>query len=198
MMYTVSDNVKYELVIKNSRFITIINKIGNLDDVNNVLNAIKLEYPGATHYCYAYIILDNKKANDDGEPSGTAGIPILKVLESNNLTNILVVVIRYFGGIKLGANGLIRAYTKCTSNAIKETTLKELIKGYNISLTFNYERQKEIDYLLRDTKINNKQYDNLITYNINIDNSLLDYLKNNNFDYQIIGEILIEKEKLNK
>ena len=197
-MYTIANNIKYELIIKNSKFITIINKVNNSEEINNSINNIKKEYPGATHYCYAYIIKDVKKASDDGEPSGTAGIPILKVLENNKLTNILVVIVRYFGGIKLGANGLIRAYTKCTSNAIKETILKKLVTGYNITLTFNYGRQKEIDYLLRDTKINNKQYNNLITYDIDIDTEQLDSLDKNNLDIKIIKEIQIEKEKLNK
>ena len=197
-MYTIANNTKYELIIKNSKFITIMNKIDNPSDINHILNNIKEEYPGATHYCYAYIINDTKKASDDGEPSGTAGIPILKVIENNNLTNIFIVIVRYFGGIKLGANGLIRAYTKCTSNAIKETTLKELTNGYNIELTFNYERQKEIDYLLRDIKINTKNYDSLITYNLDVTNDFLDTLNHNNLDIKIIKEKLIEKERLTK
>jgi len=197
-MYTITNNIKYELIIKNSKFIAIVNKINNINDINNRLNNIKKEYPNATHYCYAYIIDNNKKASDDGEPSGTAGIPILKVLENNNLTNILVIIIRYFGGIKLGANGLIRAYTKCTSNAIKEATLNELVSGYNIKITFNYMKQKEVDYLLKDQKINNKQYDNLITYNIDIEKEFIDVLNKNNLDIEIIKETLIEKEKLNK
>ena len=195
-MYTIANDTKYELIIKNSKFITIAFKITNVSNVNEKLNKIKLEYPGATHYCYAYIIDENKKVNDDGEPSGTAGMPILKVLENNNLTNILVVVIRYFGGIKLGANGLIRAYTKCASNVVKETSLKELVHGYNINVIFDYQKQKEVDYLLRDIKINSKQYDNLITYNIDIEKSFLDIIINNNFDYKVIKEVLIEKEKL--
>ena len=197
-MYTIRDNVKYELVIKNSKFITIINKVNDLNNINIMLDKIKLDYPGATHYSHAYRLGDIKKANDDGEPSGTAGIPILKVIEANGLTNILVVVVRYFGGIKLGANGLIRAYTKCTSNAIKETDIRELIDGYNIVICFNYQRQKDIDYLLRDTVINNKQYGDLITYDINIDDNLLNSLKNIGIDYKIIKKVLIEKEKLDK
>lgn len=194
-MYTIASNIKYELIIKNSKFITILNKIDNTDEINPLLTEIKQTFPGATHYCYAYIANGNKKSSDDGEPSGTAGIPILKVLESNNLTNILVVIVRYFGGIKLGANGLIRAYTKCTSNAIKETTLKELINGYNIKLTFDYNRQKEIDFLLRDTKINDKIYADTITYNLDIEANFIDTVKNNNLDYTIIKETLIEKER---
>lgn len=192
-MYTIANNYKYELIIKNSRFITNLYKINSLDDINKFLELVKEEYPGATHYCYGYVLDEIKKASDDGEPSGTAGVPILKVIESNNLTNVLIVVVRYFGGIKLGANGLIRAYTKCTANAIKEVNLKEVTPGVNVDITFNYDRIKEIDYLLKDIKINNKIFDNLITYNIDINLEFLKIIKNNNVNYSIIRDIKIEK-----
>ena len=191
-MYTIESNIKYELTIKNSKFITLLYKIGN-SNIDSIINKLKETYPDATHYCYAYIIDDIKKSSDDGEPSGTAGIPILKVLEANNLTNTLCVIIRYFGGIKLGANGLIRAYTKSCANAIKETTLKELVDGININIIFPYNRLKEIDYLLKDIKINSKSYDDLITYNLNIENNFLEIIKNNHIDYQIIKYLKIEK-----
>ena len=178
-MYTISNNHKY--------------KLNNENNINNILNEIKKEYPDATHYCYAYIINNIKKSSDDGEPSGTAGIPILKVLEANNLTNTMCIVVRYFGGIKLGANGLIRAYTKSVSNAIKEISLKELINGINIDITFEYNQVKEIDYLLKDIKINNKIFDSRITYNIDIEESFLDIIKNNNIEYKINEYIQIEK-----
>ncbi len=192
-MYTIKDNSVYELTIKNSKFITILYKINNKDEVRLFLENIKKEYPDATHYCYAYIIDNIKKASDDGEPSGTAGIPILKVLESNKINNILCIIIRYFGGIKLGANGLIRAYTKGVSNAIKENTLIELIDGYNINIIFSYERIKEIDYLFKDIKINNKDFKNNITYNIDIPISSLNIIENNHLEYQIIKPIKIAK-----
>lgn len=192
-MYTIDKNIKYELMIKNSRFITVLYKI-NTTDVENIINELKLIYPDATHYTYAYIVGNYKKSSDDGEPGGTAGIPILKVLESNNLTNILCVVIRYFGGIKLGANGLIRAYTKATANAIKEAKLNELIDGLNLNITFPYQESKNIDYLLKDIKINSKLFDDLITYNIDIDIPFLETIKNNNLKYQIIKDIKIEKK----
>ena len=191
-MYTIENNTKYELIIKNSKFITILFKINNNNIENNLLS-IKKEYPDATHYCYAYIVNDIKKSSDDGEPSGTAGVPILKVLENNNLTNILCVVIRYFGGIKLGANGLVRAYTKSCANAIKETNLKELVDGVNLTITFPYNRLKEIDYLLKDININSKRYDDLITYNIDIELSFLDIIKNNHLEYIINNYLKIEK-----
>ena len=191
-MYTIESNTQYELIIKNSKFITFLYKIDN-SCIDDILTKLKFTYPDATHYCYAYIIDNIKKASDDGEPSGTAGIPILKVLESNKLTNILCVVIRYFGGIKLGANGLIRAYTSSCANALKTTTIKELIDGVNINITFPYNRLKEIDYLLKDIKINSKNYDDIITYNINIDTTFLNTIVNNNIDYQIIKYLKIEK-----
>ena len=191
-MYTIDNNTTYELIIRNSKFITILYKI-DTPNIHDIISKLKATYPDATHYCYAYVIDDIKKASDDGEPSGTAGIPILKVLESNNLTNILCVVIRYFGGIKLGANGLIRAYTKVAANAIKEATLNELIDGLNVDIIFPYQESKNIDYLLKDIKINSKSFNDLITYNIDIDKSFLETIKNNNLKYQIIKDIKIEK-----
>lgn len=192
-MFTIKENSKYELIIKNSKFITLLYKINNTSDISKYLKEVKDEYKDATHHCYAYILNNDKKASDDGEPSGTAGVPILKVIENNQLTNILIIVVRYFGGIKLGANGLIRAYTKATANAIKENKIIELTKGINLNITFNYNRQKEIDYLLKDIKINNKKYDNNITYNIDIKEEELDIIINNNIEYEIIKKIDIEK-----
>jgi len=192
-MYTINEFTTYELIVKNSKFITILYKIDS-PNIQNILNELKVTYPDATHYTYAYITGNFKKSSDDGEPSGTAGIPILKVLESNHLTNILCVVIRYFGGIKLGANGLVRAYTKATANAIKETKLNELIDGLNLDITFSYQDSKNIDYLLKNIKINSKSFDNLITYNIDIETPFLEVIKKHNLKYQIIKEIKIEKK----
>lgn len=193
-MYTISNNSKYELIIKSSKFITLLYKINNEDIVKKILNNVKEIYPDATHYCYAYIIDNQKKSSDDGEPSKTAGLPILKVLENNQLNHILAIVVRYFGGIKLGANGLIRAYSKCTSNALKENAIKELIQGYNINITFHYQDIKKIDYLLKDIKINSKTFDNSITYNLDIPTTFLNIIINNNIPYQIIKDIYIEKQ----
>ena len=193
-MYTVDNQYKYELIVKNSRFITLIYKVNSVNDVMEFINKCRLEYPNATHYCYAYKILDYKKADDDGEPSGTAGMPILNVIDSNNLTNILIVVIRYFGGIKLGANGLIRAYTKSAANLVKEANLIELSSGYNITITFDYNRTKEIDYLLKNIKINSKEFSDKVIYNIDIPKLFLDSIINNHIEYVINKEILIQKE----
>lgn len=196
-MYTFSNNYKYELIIKNSKFITLLYKIDIEDKIYIILNDIKKEYPDATHYCYGYTINNVKKASDDGEPSGTAGIPILKVIDANNLTNVLVVVVRYFGGIKLGANGLIRAYTKSVANAIKEVNLKQLVNGFNVNIIFNYNQIKDIDYLLKDIDIIDKKFDDFVVYNCNISNDFISILESKNINYKINNEILIEKDILN-
>lgn len=191
-MHSIKNNIHNEIIIKNSRFICYLYKIKDITEVSNHLNNIKQIEKDATHYCYAYILNDIKKSSDDGEPSGTAGIPILKVLENNDLNNILAIVIRYFGGIKLGAGGLVRAYTKSVTNTLSLDNIINLTKGYNIDIEFNYNQIKEIDYILKDITINNKQFNNTIAYNIDIPISFLETIKLNKLNYSINKEILIE------
>lgn len=192
-MYTIKENSKYELIVKNSRFITLLYKISSWGDALDILDKVREEYPDATHYCYGFIADEVERCSDDGEPSGTAGMPILKVLKANNLNYILGIVIRYFGGIKLGAAGLIRAYSKGVANAIKENQLKELVKGINLDITFNWESLKQIDYLLKDVKINEKTFLDSIKYNIDIPDDLLEVIINKVNSYKIIKDIYIEK-----
>lgn len=192
-MYTIKENNINEIVIKNSRFITVLYKVNSIEDINKYLINIKNIYKDATHYCYAYILNNQKKCSDDNEPSKTAGIPIMQVLEKNNLNYILCIVIRYFGGIKLGSNGLIRAYSKSVSNCINNSILIELIKGYNIDLIFEYNNLNEINYLLKDQIILNKEFNELITYNLNIDTNLLNKLKEYKYNITNIKETIIEK-----
>ena len=165
-MYTINKEYKNELIIKNSRFITIFKPFNDNDDLSKVLDKVKEEYPEATHYTYAYITKTKEKAYDDNEPSKTAGMPILIVLKKQELVNVIAIVIRYFGGIKLGANGLIRAYAKGISNLIKEATLHNLVKGYNVKITINYEDTNQIDYLLKDTTVNSKNYLDKVIYDM--------------------------------
>lgn len=195
-MKTIKNNTYNETIIKNSRFICYLYKIKDINDINTILSNLKQEHKDATHHCYAYILDNLQKSSDDGEPGGTAGIPILKVLENNNLTNILAVVIRYFGGIKLGAGGLVRAYTKSTTNTLTNDNIIAIEEGYNINIEFNYNQIKEIDYLLKDIKINKKEFDNIITYNIDIPSNFLTKLKNNNIKHTIIKNIYIETNHL--
>lgn len=158
MKYEISNNIINEYVINKSRFICLLHKIYDTNDINNILNDIKKEYKGATHYCYAYVIDNMEKCSDDGEPGGTAGLPILNVLKKNNLTNILCVVVRYFGGIKLGAGGLVRAYSTSVSEALKLVSINEYIKFETIEVITNYENIKDLEYLLKDYEITDKKF----------------------------------------
>ena len=136
-MYVIDKDISNEIIIKNSKFITFLFKVETKSEIENKLELIKKTHPKATHYCYAYIIQNKEKASDNGEPSGTAGVPILNVLKKNNLSNILCVVIRYFGGIKLGAGGLVRAYSNSCSEAIKCTNIIKYVPILKIKIVIN-------------------------------------------------------------
>lgn len=197
-MLSIKNDVTSEYIINKSRFITKLIKVNNIFDVDKKIDEIKNEYKDATHYCYAYIINNVKRFNDDGEPSGTAGMPILNVLENNELNYVLCVVIRYFGGIKLGAGGLVRAYTKGVTKALEETNIIELTKGLCLDIYFDYDQTKEVEYFLKDTKVINKEFNEKIKYIIEIthDNkeNYINYFDSNNIGYEIKNEIYIEKE----
>ncbi len=124
-MYLISNDIENEIVIKKSRFIGKLIYIDDINKVNDIIEELKAKHKKANHIAYAYIINGMEKAFDDKEPSGTAGKPILNVLHKKDVTNVLAVVIRYFGGIKLGAGGLTRAYSKSISETFK---LIELIE----------------------------------------------------------------------
>lgn len=126
--YTVKGQGEHEIIIQKSRFIAHIARATTEADAQSFIQEIKKKHWDATHNCSAYMIGENnqiQKANDDGEPSGTAGVPILEVLKKKDLKDTVVVITRYFGGIKLGAGGLIRAYGKATSEGIAATGMVE-------------------------------------------------------------------------
>lgn len=176
-MKSIQKEITSEIIINKSRFITILTNINDIDKVKEKLEEIKKKYKDATHYCYAYIINNHEKCSDNGEPSGTAGMPILNVLKQNDLTNVLCVVIRYFGGIKLGAGGLIRAYSSSASEALNKATITTLVNGYNITIEFSYDNLKQIDYLLKNINIK-KDYQTNITYNFNITETKFNQIEN--------------------
>ena len=167
-MKTIINDVRTEIDVKNSRFITKLIRINNSDTINTYLEQAKTEYPKATHYCYAFRTLNTQKSSDDGEPGGTAGLPMLNVLIKEDLVNVLAITIRYFGGIKLGAGGLVRAYTKSLTNTLENTETKELIEGYLIKIETDYENTKQLDYILKDNNIINKEFNEKVTYLVEI------------------------------
>lgn len=190
-MYVIDKNVSNEIIIKNSRFITFLFKVETKNEIENKLELIKKDHPKATHYCYAYITSEFKKSSDDGEPGGTAGVPILNVLEKEKLTNILAIVVRYFGGIKLGAGGLVRAYSKSITEALSKTNYISLVDGYLIELTFDYKNQKNIDKYLKNSIIIEQSFKEKIYYKVLIKKELLESLSS--YNPNIIKESLIEE-----
>jgi len=173
---TINETLIHEIEIQKSKFITFIDTVHSENEVKTKIDEIRKRYPGATHYCYAYIIDNIKRFQDDGEPGGTAGMPMLHVLESNDLQHILAVVVRYFGGIKLGAGGLVRAYTNSVSESIEKSTIVELKECKIISIEFIYNNVKQIDYLLQTYSIVNKSFDEKITYEIAVNKDDIDKL----------------------
>lgn len=191
-MYIIRNNIDDEQIIKNSRFITRLVKITKKDEVEDILNNVKKEYPKATHYCYAYIVNDYKKASDDGEPGGTAGMPILNVLEKEDMTSVIAIVVRYFGGIKLGAGGLVRAYSSSVRDTLKKADKILLIEGVQIKITIPYDRQNELNYILKNSEIVDKTFTDKVTYIINCSKEMSEKL--HQYNPIIIKETYIEKK----
>ena len=190
-MKVIKENVSNKLIVNKSIFYTDLIKVYKKEDINEELNKIKNKYKDATHYCYAYIIDDSKKSSDDGEPGGTAGVPIMESLLNKDLNYILCVVTRYFGGIKLGAGGLVRAYRKSVIDTINNTKLLDLINGYELTIKVNYEEQKDLEYLIKDNY--QKEYDTMVTYTIRCNKEIKEIL-DNKYQIESIKEIKIEKE----
>ncbi len=166
-MKSIKNKVIHEIIINKSRFITVLTPFYDKNELNQIIYHYKEIYKDATHYCFGYILGPYSKCSDDGEPSGTAGKPILQVLENHELTNVLCLVIRYFGGIKLGAGGLLRAYSKSVSEALKKATILDVIDGYYLEIAFKYDDNKFIDHLLKE-QIVTKEFGSFITYKFQI------------------------------
>lgn len=163
-MKSIKFNIENEFIIKKSKFITKLYFVTSEIEIKNILDENKTEYKDATHICYAYILNNVERFNDDSEPSGTAGMPILNVLKNNNLNNVLCVVIRYFGGIKLGAGGLIRAYCSSVSEALNKTEIINVVNGKKIELTFSYDDIKKVNHIINGINIVDKQFDENVKY----------------------------------
>lgn len=136
------------IVIEKSRFITYLEYCENEEQYKEYLKTIKKKHYDANHVCSAFLGKDTRRSSDDGEPSGTAGVPMLSCLDKHGMENTAAFVVRYFGGIKLGAGGLIRAYSSSVSEAIKQADLVEDRIFNQYTITLNYETANRIDYLL--------------------------------------------------
>ena len=179
-MKTINQTFTNEIIIEKSKFIGIIKPLNNKDDVKNILNEIKKEYPKATHYCYGYIVNGLQKSNDDGEPSSTAGKPILETLLKNDLFNVILIVVRYFGGIKLGAGGLTRAYVDSASKTIKKSILltKKEVEIYKINTSYELNDVLNRYLIKKSIIVIDVQYLENIEYTISCEKLDIDDLKN--------------------
>lgn len=149
---------------KGSKFIAIATPVKNDTEVKSILEQLRKEYYDARHHCYAYVIGFDKsqwRVNDDGEPSGTAGRPIHGQIQSHDLTNILIVVIRYFGGIKLGVSGLINAYKSAAADALAQAEIVEKTVNEIYELKFSYEAMNDVMKIVKDENLEliNTQFD---------------------------------------
>ena len=138
-----------EIEIKKSRFIAIAKKVVSREEAINFINEVKTSYPDARHHCWAYLLGDplnstNCASNDDGEPSGTAGRPILSQISYSNIGNVIVVVVRFFGGVKLGAGGLVRAYRESTQKVLKALQVEEHISRIEISVACPFNEENNL------------------------------------------------------
>jgi len=153
---TIKEDGQVQEEIKKSRFICHAKRVYSEEEARDFITAIKKEHYKATHNCSAFIIGERseiKRTSDDGEPSGTAGVPMLGVLENHNLTNVCVVVTRYFGGIKLGTGGLIRAYAGSVALAVKEIGIIEIKEQAGIAIQMSYAQYQEYSNFLREHKL---------------------------------------------
>ncbi len=176
---TVKDQSTIEFEEKKSIFIGNIKRVESEEDAKEFINTIKSKYKEARHNVYAYVIGDNhgiQRYSDDGEPQGTAGIPVLEVIKKNNLTDVVIVATRYFGGILLGAGGLTRAYSKTASLSINESCIVEKVQGVSVSIETSYENVGRLQYLFGQNMwfVEESIYTDKVTFKLFIENSQAD------------------------
>lgn len=205
--YMNDKSAETEIVIKKSRFLSFIKRTESEDEAKAFIADIKKQHKAATHNCSAYIIGKSaliQKADDDGEPQGTAGVPILEVLKKEELYNVAVVVTRYFGGIKLGAGGLIRAYSQGASSAVQDAGKAVEVPVVPLSVTLDYTFTSKFEHFLgtTDAAIVSQDYTDKVSYIIHVKEKGVDDIVNtlreitsNSFYYEA-GDIIIAEEKV--
>ena len=155
MFYTIKDECSAEITEKKSKFICNVFHVESVQEAEDKLNIIRKKYHDARHNCYVYKVVEEDafKASDDGEPSGTAGVPMLNIVNGRNISNVLVVVTRYFGGILLGTGGLVRAYSLATTTALDSATIIKQEEGLEAEFFVDYKELEEVKYHLKNRGI---------------------------------------------
>ena len=205
---TIKEPNKEEIVEKKSKFIANIFPVENTDEAEKIIKDIKKKYFDARHNCVAYRIIDNEqlieRSSDDGEPSGTAGAPMLNILQKNQLVNVLIIVTRYFGGILLGTGGLVRAYSDSLLKVIESCNITEKEIGYEVKVTIDYNNFEMFKYYCKNNNINivNTEYFENIVCKIQLEEEkkeklMEDYAskKINLKNIEVLSKKYIEKSK---
>lgn len=203
---SVKESVQTEIVVKKSKFICNLIRVENQKEAEECVKKIKKKYYDARHNCVAYRVIENEqiveKSSDDGEPSGTAGGPMLNILQKNNLCNIVVIVTRYFGGILLGTGGLVRAYSDATFEAINMAEKIEKCIGIEAEAELDYNNLESFKYYCKknDIYIKNCDYSNKIICKIQLEERTKEKLiddfntkKVNLINLKVLSKKLIEK-----
>ncbi len=197
-MYHIKKMAVSEIEIKKSRFIGILIPVTTEDEARSFLAATRKKHPDASHFCTALIIGNIQRSNDDGEPSGTAGLPMLQCLRGHQLDNVMAIVIRYFGGTLLGTGGLVRAYQQSVNEAIEKATLtRPVIMGqYSVSVDYSLINRAET-LLQKNAEINERSYDEKATFIYTSRNDLTESfqeLSNGSAKPVFIQQIVTEEE----
>lgn len=172
---TIKENVQAEIVEKKSRFIANLFPVESVEEAEELIKETKKKYHDARHNCIAYRIVEEnqiiEKSSDDGEPAGTAGAPMLNILQKNNLANILVVITRYFGGILLGTGGLVRAYSDSLLEGIEKSEKLQKCQGIELFVTMEYSEFDHFKYYCKNNNIliTNVEYSEWITCKIELE-----------------------------
>lgn len=172
-MYHIKNEVISEIEIKKSKFFGIISPASSIEEAREILSDVRKRYPKATHYCTAMIFGNIQRSNDDGEPSGTAGLPMLECLRHKELDNVVMIVVRYFGGTLLGTGGLVKAYQQSTLSAIALATLTIPVETGQYEITVPYDLISRVENLLqKQAVIIDRQYHEQITFVYQSENDL--------------------------
>lgn len=207
-MKTIEGQAEAVVIEKKSKFIANIFYVESEEDAKEILNNVKKKYYDARHNCFAYRIKEEngvlQKQSDDGEPSGTAGGPMLNILEKQELVNVIVIVTRYFGGILLGTGGLVKAYSEAAKGAIENAKKVEKEEGYLTEIILSYNDVREFEYFCAKNNVNicRKDYAENVKLEIemskeNYEKNVEKYLKENfqNIPAKIKKEKYVEKSK---
>lgn len=158
MHNTIKENASYEIVEKKSKFIGNVFYVETREEAENLIKEHKKKYHDARHNCWAYRVIEDsniiEKSSDDGEPSGTAGAPMLNILSKEDIVNTLVIVTRYFGGILLGTGGLVKAYSEATKLALEKAKITKIDDGFVYRLEIKYSDLESFKYFMKNNEIN--------------------------------------------